>query len=150
MSNRLGDSMIARRRAFKGQAMVEMALVITLFLAMVIGIMEFGSAFMVTQAMISAAREGARFASVQDSHRPDYVNAVRSRVVQRLQDAGGQAANARVEVRQPVTGPGDNVIVTITLPYRPITGANLDFFLGSAKMNQGITLVRQVTMRQES
>ena len=142
------------RENLRGQALVEMALVIALFLAMVLGIMEFGSAFMVAQAMTSAAREGARFASVQDPTRGDYQSRVRSRVIERLSKSGVLVSDANVEVLGPaVRGNGqnnDNVTVTVRLQYRSITGANLNFFLGNGEMNAGIPLMRQVTMRQES
>ncbi|WP_051292914.1 TadE/TadG family type IV pilus assembly protein [Citrifermentans bremense] len=48
----------------KGQAMVELALLLPLLLLIVFGITEFGRAFYIKNALTNAAREGARRASV--------------------------------------------------------------------------------------
>lgn len=48
----------------KGQAMVEMALLLPLFLLVVFGITEFGRALYMLNTLNNAAREGARRASV--------------------------------------------------------------------------------------
>jgi Flp pilus assembly protein TadG len=49
-----------RRAAEVGQAMVEMAFILPLFLVMVVAIIEFGRAWAVKHALTIAAREGAR------------------------------------------------------------------------------------------
>src|SRR5437773_8227177 len=48
------------RRLMRGQAMVEMALVLPLFLFFIFGIIEIGRAWSVKQVMTNAAREGSR------------------------------------------------------------------------------------------
>jgi Flp pilus assembly protein TadG len=48
----------------KGQALVEMALIMPLFLLVVFGITEFGRALYILNSLNNAAREGARRASV--------------------------------------------------------------------------------------
>jgi len=48
----------------KGQAMVELALVLPLLLLIVFGITEFGRALWIVNTLTNAAREGARRASV--------------------------------------------------------------------------------------
>jgi len=49
-----------RRALPRGQAMVEMALVLPIFLFFIFGIIEMGRAWSVKQVMTNAAREGAR------------------------------------------------------------------------------------------
>jgi len=56
------------RRAMRGAAMVEMAIVISLFLVMVLGIIEFAMAFFDWSRTVEATRAGARYAIV---HSPD-------------------------------------------------------------------------------
>jgi Flp pilus assembly protein TadG len=51
----------------RGAAMVEMALVLPIFFAVVLGIIEFGRAMMVGQMVTNAAREATRLAIVDGS-----------------------------------------------------------------------------------
>ena len=51
----------------RGAAIVEMAIVLPLFFAVVLGIIEFGRAMMVNQLMTNAAREATRMAIVDGS-----------------------------------------------------------------------------------
>ncbi len=50
----------------RGQALAEFALVLPLILFFIAGIIEFGRAWNIKQAVTDAAREGARYAVVQD------------------------------------------------------------------------------------
>lgn len=52
------------RRGQKGNAVIEMALVLPLLLLVLFGITEFGRAVMTTNVLNTAAREGARVAAV--------------------------------------------------------------------------------------
>lgn len=49
-----------QHRNERGQTMVEMAIILPIFLALVLGIMEFGRAWATKQSLTLAAREGAR------------------------------------------------------------------------------------------
>jgi Flp pilus assembly protein TadG len=49
----------------KGQSLVEFALLLPFFLLMVVGVAEFGRAWMTRNILTGAAREGARVAAVQ-------------------------------------------------------------------------------------
>lgn len=49
----------------RGQALAETGIVIVLLLLLVMGVVEFGRAFMVTNMIVHAARDGARTAAVQ-------------------------------------------------------------------------------------
>jgi len=59
---------LASRRALRadtrGQALVEFALIVPLFLLLVFGVWEFGRAWQVYQTLTDAAREGGRAAVV--------------------------------------------------------------------------------------
>jgi hypothetical protein len=52
------------RRADKGQALVESALILPLFLVLMMGVFDVGRAIWATTSLASAAREAARFAIV--------------------------------------------------------------------------------------
>lgn len=59
--------MIHRLQEEKGSAMVEFALVITLFLMLLMGLVEFGRIFHALLTLENAARQGARVAAVGGS-----------------------------------------------------------------------------------
>ena len=52
----------------KGAALVEMAIVVPIFLTLVLGIIEFGRAMLVSQMVGNASREAARRAVLDDSN----------------------------------------------------------------------------------
>ena len=56
-----------RNRNRRGTATVELALVLPIFFAVLLGIIEFGRAMMVSQLVTNAAREGARMAILDGS-----------------------------------------------------------------------------------
>lgn len=56
----------ADRKGERGQALAEFALVLPLILLFIAGIVEFGRAWNIKQAVTDAAREGARYTVVKD------------------------------------------------------------------------------------
>src|SRR5262249_21684600 len=52
-----------RRPAEQGQEMIELGIIISLFILLVGGVIEFGHAFMVANMITHAARDGARIAA---------------------------------------------------------------------------------------
>lgn len=58
------STMSAGRQRRRGAAMVEMALVLPLFMMVVLGIIEFGRAMMVSQLVTNSAREATRLAII--------------------------------------------------------------------------------------
>jgi Flp pilus assembly protein TadG len=63
-----------------GTALVETALVLPIFVLIVLGIVEFGRAFMVANLLAEAARQGARSAIVPGSENSAIIEEVKSRV----------------------------------------------------------------------
>ena len=55
------------RRDGRGQALVELALILPILLMLLLGIFEFGRAWNTKQVITDAAREGARLAVVQNN-----------------------------------------------------------------------------------
>jgi Flp pilus assembly protein TadG len=62
----------------RGAVIVEMALVLPIFLALVLGIIEFGRGLMVAQLVTNAAREGARKAILDGSTNSDITSTIQS------------------------------------------------------------------------
>jgi Flp pilus assembly protein TadG len=79
--------MICRRvRDESGQGLVELALVLPVLLALVLGILEFGRAYHLKNVVTDAAREGARLAVVQDPLITQ--DSVKATILTRLHTAG--------------------------------------------------------------
>jgi Flp pilus assembly protein TadG len=110
-----------------GAAMVEMALVLPVFVALMLGVIEFGRAIMVGQLVTNAAREGCRQAILDGSTN----TAVNDFVQQFMADtanvsksdvsvtvaignpaAGGQLVNAQSR---------DLVTITVSLPFSKVS-----------------------------
>jgi Flp pilus assembly protein TadG len=116
------------RGAESGNAVIEFALILPLLLLVVFGITEFGRALMTVNVLTSAAREGARVASVAGA---DSV-AVAARVMQVLDAANITPAEGGIIV----SGPDANRAITVTVES--------DFEILSAKILpvQGIIRLR--------
>jgi len=99
----------------KGQSLVEFALVLPVFILIFFGIMEVSRLWETANVLTSAAREGARAAAVTA---PD-VNRVQIAAQNILSAAN--ISNATITVSGPNTS--DEVIVTVSIYYTPITGS---------------------------
>jgi Flp pilus assembly protein TadG len=127
------------RRRSRGQAMVEFALVIPIFLMVLCGMLDFGFILFSRMSAINAAREGARVAAMT-SDPTTMVSVAKSRAVSAAQAAGLSVAQADVTViciqMNPTTQapctfsahgpanlrgvqPGDSVSVKVDYLYRP-------------------------------
>ena len=118
----------------KGQAAVEFALVLPIFIILVFGIMEFSRLWETVSVLTSAAREGARVAAVTA---PDVTAATNA--AQNILTAGN-ITGATITVAGP--NATDEVIVTVSMTYTPLTG-NIIPGVGS------MTLTRSTTMHWE-
>jgi Flp pilus assembly protein TadG len=123
------------RKNEMGQSLVEFALVVPLLLLLLIGIAEFGQAWMTRNIMTGAAREAVRMYAVKDD-----TAAARARADQILSSAGLDSARATIT---------DNVFgesVSYTINYRfPV--ALVGFIPGLG--NTEILLTSTTTMRKE-
>jgi len=118
----------------KGQSLVEFALVIPVFVVILLGIIEFGRLWEVSNILTSAAREGARVAAVTG---PDVSRATTA--AQTVLSAGS-ITGATVTVVGPNSA--NDVSVTIAYVYSPLTGSIFPGF-------RSFSLTRSTTMRWE-
>ncbi|MGH9509519.1 MAG: TadE/TadG family type IV pilus assembly protein [Terriglobales bacterium] len=110
------------QRNQKGGTLLEAAITLMLFFTLIFGVLEFGRAYNLYQAITNAAREGARYSVAPFSgtnNLPTTTN-VEARVQQYLDSVG--ARNTTVSVVQNTTGTvnGANVVYTtvnVTAPY---------------------------------
>ncbi len=134
-----------------GSAIVETAFVLPIFFTVVLGIVEFGRAFMVSNLLTNAAREGARLAIIPGVTGTEVRNAVRQQVFNMvnvtLTDAqipititpypgnpnpNNEPANANQR---------DLIVVEASLPY-----AQVSYVI---KFLNGVNLRGQAAMRHE-
>lgn len=140
------------RRKRRGAAIVETAIVLPVFLAVTLGIVEFGRAMMVGQLVTNAAREGARLAVIDGSTNSSVETSIKDFLTQA---AGTSASDVTVTITiTPAAGnpnPGNNlassrtkdvIAVKVEVPFNKVsyvTGNYLD----------GKKLIAQSTMRHE-
>ena len=123
----------------RGQAVVEMALVLPLLLVVVFGIAEFGRAWMTMNVLTCASREGCRLAVVTG---PD-VAAVNARV-QEVCDAARITPTSIAVVGPDPADLSRRVTVTVEANFQVVTGNVLGPFSGT------IPLRAVAVMRHES
>lgn len=135
----------ALARENRGQSVVEFALVFPLLLVLVIGIAEFGRAWMTMSVLTSAAREGARIAVVTA---PDQA-AVAARVTDVCHSAG--VTPTHITCVGPIAGdPTRRVTVTVEANFTFITQNIMSLVGGEGKLTGTIPLRATTVMRHES
>lgn len=100
-----------KRRA---AAAVEMAVVMPLLMTMLLGIVEFGYAFTVRQALVTAAREGARVAVLPGSTDSE----INERIGDYLTPLGLDTASIEL-TRATIENPTE--VVHVTVPYADVS-----------------------------
>jgi hypothetical protein len=127
-----------RLRSESGASAVEFALLLPVLMLILFGIIEFGLALHRQAILTNASREGARLGIVS-SVPPIDLAAVNAKIDSYLIAAGINPADVSRTPPPTLTGgTGSAVIVTLTLPYTPITS-----FIAP------ISLVARTEMRHE-
>jgi hypothetical protein len=110
-----GKNTHIRKRGLRqrGQALVEFAFVVPIFLMLLLGIVDFGMAFKAWISITNAAREGARIGAVHAD-----CAAVVDRTVETSADL---LTPADVTVDNCEGDPGESVVVTVAYDYEYIT-----------------------------
>jgi TadE-like protein len=132
----------ARRQREGGQALVEFALVVPVFLILLLGIVDFGWALRSWITVTNSAREGARLG---------VVGATCDDIKQRAVDTSADLLTlSDVSVENCEGDPGTSVVVTVSYDYSFITplGALLTTFSGGA-LPSTITMTSSSDMRIE-
>jgi Flp pilus assembly protein TadG len=133
-----------RRAAWtrRGQALVELALILPAILLLVVGMLEFARAWNLHQVMTDAAREGARRAVLADANMDQ--DSVRAAMWRHLAQFGYDPGYSSIMSGTTITPidsfkhSGANITVQLSLPYR--------FFI---LPGMAITMRTAFTMRNE-
>jgi Flp pilus assembly protein TadG len=127
----------------RGQALAEFALVLPLILFFLAGIINFGRAWNIKQAVTDAAREGARYAVVQDST-IQTTDDVKAKIEERLALASIESSTIEFSGDFHVA----NSETTVTVSTQHDMGL-VGVLLGWAGVPAVITISTQATMRSE-
>lgn len=140
-----------QRPSQRGQTMVEFALAFPIFLLIVFGIFEFGRLFITYTSVHAAAREGARYGAAVDN-----LYACGAGIESTAQRVGFLAGNVNVTYTYdngPGTstfacsaggvnlGLGDRVLVTVSIPFKSVSGIIPDMTLQSTANR---TIIKEV------
>ena len=128
----------SNRRA--GQAVVEFALILPVFLLMLFGAIEFGRAYYTVHLLTNAAREGARTGALPDKVESDVQGAVNDflngaalsgswTTTAVAQDSEGTARAGLVDSLE-----GDRVYVTVAHNFSVLSGSLLPGFSGTVQL----------------
>jgi Flp pilus assembly protein TadG len=118
----------------RGQALVEFALVIPIFLLLVFGMMDFGIVLNQYLVVTEAAREGVRSAALGNS---DAISIAAAKSAAATIDQG----NLQVLVMPAVKVRGSSVTVTVSNPVKTVTPLIGAFFPASFQV-QGVAVMR--------
>ncbi len=133
-----------REKGQKGQALVEFALLIPIFLVLVFSIVDFGMGFYSWITVTNAAREGARLGAVQATQQQ-----IEDRVYA-TSDLPNEGTNMTVTVSGAQGQPGGSVVVQVDYVYDLITPlAGLVAFISAETIGPTLTLSSTAEMRLE-
>lgn len=104
-----------RTRNQAGQALVEMALVMPLLLAMVLGVFGFGRLFNAQLVITNAGREGARLGALG---RPD--ESIKAAITKYLSGGGLSDPLVAVTIDRTTGADGTDVKVVISYPFKSV------------------------------
>jgi Flp pilus assembly protein TadG len=140
----MGISRVLKGRSRRGgQAVVEFALILPIFVLLVFAAIEFGRAYYDLHLLTTAAREGARTGSLAGKIESDVEGAVNdfltgaalagswSTTTAVTQPDGTPRANGLVDALE-----GDRVAVTVQYDFDVLTGRIIPGFSGTIQMDQ--------------
>lgn len=139
MGTRKATTRRMRRRARRGAAAVEFAIVAPVFFLLVIGSIEIGRALMVQQVLTNASRVGVREAVAMNTSESDVISTATNYA------AGGAVPGVIVSVSPSPSSAsaGDEITVDVAIPYSDISWLPSPWFMG------GKTLQASSVMRKE-
>lgn len=141
-----------RRRARKGRqrrwggAVLEFALVLPLLISLLLGMLEFGRAFMVATAMTTAAREGARAGCVVNGSNTQVLSAVSTALANQNINTAHLSTTVKVNgvvANASTASTGNSISVTVIIPYNDVSWVGLGKFLGNKNLTAYAVMRRE-------
>ena len=135
-------------RRVSGQSMVEFALVVVMLLSLVLGILEFGRAWMTQQVITNASREGARLAALPTGF--TNAGAVTTRVNAYMASANLDTGRATVTVANVDGATGTDAVVTVQYSADMLfLGPIVQLMNSGSSLPGTLPLTGSATMRNE-
>jgi len=126
---------LGKRGRARGQALVELALVLPLLLLFLAGVFDVGRAFSQAGVVTNAARTGARYGAFQ----PTDISVIKNRVIEETNGSDVTVLSDNIEVTTPEgASPGKPITVKVTYEFTSLLGSVL-------RMNT-VRIVRECTM----
>lgn len=127
----------------RGASLVEFAVVASIFFVIIMGIVEFGRAFMVLHLLTNVAREGCRTGVIEGNSTQN----IKDLISTRLKDQGMKTQVVDVQVNGVATDAatakkGDSVTVSVTIPVADVS------WLPGSQWVKG-NLMAKYTLRRE-
>ncbi len=108
------------RTARRASVTVELALLLPLVMLLTTGLIEYGWLFLRVQQINSAARYGARVASLPDATNQSVAGAVRQELLRHgLSESGYSITMQPSDVSAPLSG--EEITISVNVPYRNIS-----------------------------
>jgi Flp pilus assembly protein TadG len=123
------------RRCRHGVTVVECAVVLSVLLLFILGIVEFGRVMMVQHILTNGAREGARRAVVANPNQAE----VEAAVADYMKTCGLSSCQMAMTDLSTV-GAGDPITVTVTIPYKQVTWLPVKSLGGLENKNLSVTV----------
>lgn len=151
----------SRRRARRGQSLVELALLLPVFTLILLGAVDLGRAFFYYNRMTAAVEQGGLFGiryptymTSGDNADPNNITYVVTNEYPGMISSGNvtvtcytrvdgtqYACNATNANNQPLAQTGDTIVVKATYQFKPITGQILRFLGSSYTMSKTVKMV---------
>ena len=134
----------------RGVTATELAIIMPVFLLLLAGMIEFGMAYWQQHVLTSAAREGARAASLYRSTANE--DTIRNMVTQYIRDGGVSTTGVTVNITQEGI-PGDTgsmKVVTVSKPYSfkfiSVIISSFNYLMGNGTFPENITINGEAKM----
>jgi Flp pilus assembly protein TadG len=127
-------------QARQGTAVVEFAVVAPILFAIVFGLIEFGRAMMVQQALVSGAREACRVGVLAGTTRQDIVD----RATASLNAAGISSFTITMNPDPPSSASeGTPVTITVAVPFNNVSWLPAPIYLGGKNLTASSVMRRE-------
>ncbi|MEX2673782.1 MAG: TadE/TadG family type IV pilus assembly protein [Phycisphaeraceae bacterium] len=127
----------------RGISLLEAAMVLPIVLLLTFGLIEYAWIFLKSQQVASAARNGARAASLPDAQQGEVVESVRQYLEDRGLDGEGVAAIVLTPANLSDASSGEHVEVSVTVDYQKVSITGLRLIPRPESLGSSTTMAKE-------